>query len=269
MSCASALGLAADDATVLHASNRVTMRLMPCEVVARVAPLTYRPSAEFEIEVARRLAETGSPVAALEPRVHPRVYVHGDFVLNFWTCYESAGGVEPRDYAHALSGLHAGMRQVDSSAPHFTDRIAEAQRLVDAPAATPELDNADRALLSIALRELTTSIVQRGRPEQLLHGEPHPGNLLNTAAGPLFIDFETCCRGPVEFDVAHAPEAVAAHYPGTDPDMLHDCRLLTKAIVAAWRWDRNDHFPNGRQMGIELLSEVRLSFARHGSDTTH
>ncbi len=28
------------------------------------------------------------------------------------------------------------------------------------------------------------------------------------------MDLATCCRGPVEFDLAHAPEEVAEHYEG-------------------------------------------------------
>jgi len=47
-----------------------------------------------------------------------------------------------------------------------------------------------------AIRTATTA-------EQLLHGEPHPGNVLSTKNGLVFIDLETCCRGPVEFDIAH------------------------------------------------------------------
>src|SRR4029453_12528672 len=42
MSTASALGLAVDDAVVLSDSNRLVLRLMPCDVVARIAPVGYR-----------------------------------------------------------------------------------------------------------------------------------------------------------------------------------------------------------------------------------
>src|SRR5215210_1783394 len=87
-STASALDLAVDDAIVLQDSNRLVLRLTPCEVAARVAPMEYRASAAFEVELARRLAETKSPVAALEPRVEPRVHVRDGFVMNFWTYYE-------------------------------------------------------------------------------------------------------------------------------------------------------------------------------------
>src|SRR5437764_538701 len=82
----------------------------------------------------------------------------------------------------------------------------------------------DRDLLSTTLQRLTASITNRGADEQLLHGEPHPGNLLNTKAGPLFVDLGTCCRGPVEFDIAHAPEEVSEHYPAVDEDLLRECR---------------------------------------------
>ena len=57
MSIASSLGLTADDAIVLHDSNRLTLRLLPCDVLARVAHVTHQ-AAQFEIELARRLATT-------------------------------------------------------------------------------------------------------------------------------------------------------------------------------------------------------------------
>jgi len=259
MSCAAALDLSVEDATVLNDSNRLVLRLMPCDVVARVAPMAYQASAEFEVELAQRLAEIESPVAALEPRVEPRVHVRDGFVMNMWTYYEplSPREVPPLDYANALERLHAGMRQIDVTTPHFTDRVAEAQQLVASRDVTPALADADRELLGNTLRSLRRTICDRGAAEQLLHGEPHPGNVLNTKNGLLFIDLETCCRGPVEFDIAHVPEEVSEHYPDADQELLRECRVLTLAMVAAWRWDRDDHHPDGRRAGRELLSALR------------
>ncbi len=73
----------------------------------------------------------------------------------------------------------------------------------------------------------------------------------------MFIDLETCCRGPIEFDLAHAPADVAEHYPGVDRGLLGDCRGLVLAMVAAWRWDRGDQFPNGPRVGRELVGVLR------------
>jgi aminoglycoside phosphotransferase (APT) family kinase protein len=257
-STASALGLTVDDAIVLNNSNRLAVRLVPCDVVARVAPLAHQ-AARLELELAQRLAETESPVAPLEPRVEPRVYERDRFVVTLWTYYEPASPreISPDDYANALERLHAGMRELDITTPHFTDRIAEAQRLVESRDDTPALSDPDRELLSSTLRNRRRAIVERGSAEQLLHGEPHPGNVLSTKIGPLFIDLETCCRGPVEFDLAHVPEEVSEHYPDVDQKLLGECRILVLAMVAAWRWDPGDQLPNGKRAARELVSALR------------
>jgi len=143
-SIAVAVGLPADHAIVVQDSNKLALRLLRCDVFARVSPPGHEHAA-FEVELAQRLAQTESPVAALE---------------------------------------------------------------------------------------LRRAIRDHGAMEQLLHGEPHPGNVLRTANGPVFVDFETCCRGPVEFDLAHVPDTVSEHYPGVDLVLLRDCRQLVLAMVA-------------------------------------
>lgn len=265
---ASGLGLVADEARVLHDSNKLTLRLLPCDVLARVAPVADQV-AGFEVDLARRLAGAGCPVAALDPRVEPRVHERDGFAITLWTYYEpvAQGEVPPAGYGRALERLHAGMRTIDVPTPHFTDRVAQAQELVADPARTPDLADEDRELLGATLRDLRRVIGGHGGAEQLLHGEPHPGNLLPTKDGLLFIDLETCCRGPVEFDLAHAPEEIAEHYPGADPDLLRQCRILVLAIVTAWRWDRQDQFPDGRRLGIEWLARIRAAVDGNGPDT--
>ncbi len=258
MSVASALDLTVDDAIVLHDSNKLALRLLPCDVLARVAHVAHQV-AQFEVDLAQRLAGTGSPLAALEPRVEPRVYERDGFAVTLWTYYEplTPREVSPADYASALERLHAGMRKLDVTTPHFTDRVAEAQQLVASRDHTPALADADRELLSNTLRSLRRAIGDRGAAEQLLHGEPHPGNVLSTKNGLLFIDLETCCRGPVEFDLAHVPEEVSDRYPDADQELLGECRIIVLAMVAAWRWDLGDQFPNGQRAGRELLSALR------------
>ena len=86
------------------------------------------------------------------------------------------------------------------------------------------------------LESLRRSIVARGAAEQLLHGEPHPWNVLSTKDGLLFIDFENALRGPVEYDLGWVPEEVSAHYPDADQELLDECRGLMLAIVAASHW---------------------------------
>lgn len=254
---AASLDLPASDAIVVHNSNRLALRLTPCDVLARVAHAGHE-AAQLEVELAQRLAEVGCPVGALEPRAGPLVYTRDGFTVTLWIYYEPVTPhVSPAGYARALERLHAGMREADVPSPRFTDRIAEAEEVVANQNLSPELADADRVFLGSRLGSLRRAIDDRGAVEQLLHGEPHQGNVLSTKNGPLFIDLETCCRGPVEFDLAHVADAVCEHYPSVNQGLLDECRQVVLAMVAAWRWDLGDQFPNGRRFGEEFLRSLR------------
>lgn len=257
-SLAGALDLRVDDAVVIRNSNKLALRLLPCDVLARVA-LVGQEVFALEVELAQRLAAVASPVAALERRVDPRVYEVDGFAVTLWTYYEAvpADQVSPAEYADSLHRLHAGMRRVEIAIPHLRERVAHAVRLVANRDESPALDEPDRDLLLRTLHHARHNVHGRGAAEQLLHGEPHPGNVLGAPDGLLFIDFESCCRGPIEFDVAHLPDEASAHYPDVDQGLLEECRRLVLAMVAAWRWDVRDELPNGRQHGRDILTLLR------------
>jgi hypothetical protein len=251
------LHLPVDHAVVIHNSNKLALRLLPCDVFARVARGGQEVAA-LEVALALRLAGAASPVASLEPRVEPRVYERDGFVVTWWTYYEAAAGDlhSTSAYADVLHRLHMRMRHVEIAAPHFLDRVSAAERLVTHPQETPALEEADRRFLLDSLQSARELIGSRSAAHQLLHGEPHPGNLLSTRDGLLFIDLETCCRGPIEFDVAHVPEEVSALYPDVDHVLLAECRRLVLAMVAAWRWDVRDEYPRGHRHGRAILRRL-------------
>jgi Ser/Thr protein kinase RdoA (MazF antagonist) len=267
---ATGCGLRVDDAVVIHDSNRLAVHLRPCDVLARVAPRAGRDAAEFEVEVTRRLAETSTPVAPLDPRVEPRVFAQDDFAVTLWAYYETVPphDIAPEEYASVLERLHAGMRRASltsNSLPHFTDRVDEALCLVDNATDHPWIAGPDRELLATTLRRMRSTIIDRGAPEQLLHGEPHPGNVLRTRDGLRFVDLETCCRGPIEFDIAHAaanaapPTEVAARYAGADRSLVRECWILMLAMVSAWRCEPGDDLPNGRAMAMGWIGQLRAA----------
>jgi hypothetical protein len=277
LSISCGLGLPATHATVLHNSNKLALRLAPCDTFARVAETDGMRWAAFEVELAQRLAATGAPIASLEPRAPSEVHLRGGFVVTLWTYYEIEG--EPRvtggllsgepasdlvasEYADALINMHAAMLRVEMVTPEWTDRVADALALVGSPDRTPELPDGDRQFLLGSLRALRHRIGDHGAPEQILHGEPHRGNVLRTKQGLLFVDLETCCRGPVEFDLAYVPDDVVELYPRASAALLRECRALMLAMVASWRWNRDDQFPDGARHRAPLLSELREACER-------
>jgi hypothetical protein len=268
-SIASSLDLTVDDdAIVLQDSNKLTLRLLPCDVLARVAPVAHQV-AQFEIE-----SLSGSPNPGARWLLLSREWSHASTsVMASWSRCGPTTNPRRLERSHQpttpmrSSGCMPAC--ASSMSRRRTSRI-ESSRLNNSWRSrdrTPALADADRELLGDTLRSLRRAIGERGAAEQLLHGEPHPGNLLTTKNGLLFIDLETCCRGPVEFDLAHAPEEVSEHYPGIDQDLLRECRILVLAMITTWRWDRDDQLPNGRQLGAEWLSQIRAALDRNGLDT--
>lgn len=252
------LGLEADEIVDLQDSNRLTVRVLPCDLVARIAPADHT-GARIEVDRVLRLAAAGAPVGRLDPRTPPQVHSRDGFEITLWTHYapHEDRALPAAEYASALARLHAAMRAADLDVSPVGDRVAEALALVDDPVRTPRLPEADRVFLRGTLQSLGEEVSQRG-PQQVLHGEPHPGNVLDAVGGPLFIDLETCCLGPVEFDLAHAPAPVAANYPNVDLELLEDCRILSRALVTTWRWDHEDSLPDGQLLGIGWLDQVRV-----------
>lgn len=255
---ATSLGLVVHDAVVLHESNAVTLRLLPCDVVARVSVRDVE-QAQRELDLAATLA-TVAPVAAPDPRVPARARVQDGSVVTFWAHQVDSGELPaPADYARGLVELHRGMRSpgLTLDAPRFTGRVDAARALLLDRTRTPDAPDDVRATLLDALAGAVATIDRAGRPEQLLHGEPHPGNVLSTPAGLRFVDWETCCRGPVELDVAHALEEVAQHYPGVDPAVLRACRIVMYALIVTWRWDRDDRLPDRERLAREWFTALR------------
>ena len=114
------LDLRVDNAVVLRDTNRLVLRLMPCDVVARVAPMAFQASAELEVELAQRLAESESPVVALDPRFEPTRHVRDGSVIEYVdlpatrdTSTDPTSRLRPR--ARAPACRYAASRSSDST----------------------------------------------------------------------------------------------------------------------------------------------------------
>src|SRR2546422_66044 len=66
------------------------------------------------------------------------------------------------------------------------------------PEGSPALAPADRRFLCGVVDDLQPALSTRVMPTRPLHGSPHEGNWLPAAEGPVLLDFETACTGPLE-----------------------------------------------------------------------
>ena len=236
--------------------------LLKSEAVARISPMGWF-SATRQVEVVRRLVEADAPVAGLDPRVEPRVVTRDGFEIAMWAYVEPTPFRElpPDEYARTLERLHSALRQIDIAAPHVTEHLAEIREWLGDADATPDLFDEDRDLIVQRL-EPPARLLVKNVDEQLLHGEPHPWNLLTTGSGLRFIDFENCARGPVEYDLAWVPRVVSENCRDADHELVDDYRRVVLALVAAHRWHRNDRHPvEGSRRGVPRRFAGRFAMA--------
>jgi aminoglycoside/choline kinase family phosphotransferase len=103
--------------------------------------------------------------------------------------------------------------------------------------------------VAAALRGIKTA----SRP---LHGSPHGANWLQTRDGPLLLDFETACRGPVEWDVAALGDEALSLFPAVDRELIMVMRRMRSVCVAAKCWvapERASEIHEAARVHLKLL----------------
>ena len=200
-------GLRCDDAVVLRNQLNVLVHLRPAPVVARVAGSieVVRPGATWqrrELAIASHLARRGAPVVAPSPELPPGPHEHEGRVLSFWTYAKRIDA--PADPIAAGEGLrfcHEVLRDFDGSLPVLSG-VTEAEALLAKLAAEESIDGAAASKLLARVEALHATLGNLRSPIRPLHGDAHLNNVLNTADGPLWNDWEDTCLGPLGWDAA-------------------------------------------------------------------
>ncbi|WP_234426747.1 aminoglycoside phosphotransferase family protein [Streptomyces niger] len=222
---------------MLHDMFNVLVHLAPHPVVVRVPSLALVPAEELavkqrrELDVVGWLADAGAPVVRPSPLV-PREPVECDGrSLVFWEYVDekdpmreaAADGMEAlEDRFVEQTGwaveLHTLLAHYPGELPALSPLVPTLAPLLEALRKDPQgLTPAElgRAEQEYAVLEAFVADLPGRCPAtriQTLHGDGPSYNLLRTADGHLFSDFEDVTRGPVEWDLALvAPRAVAEY----------------------------------------------------------
>ncbi|MBN9741314.1 hypothetical protein DMP23_09365 [Amycolatopsis sp. A1MSW2902] len=242
-------GLATGSAEVLHERSNVLVRMGP--VVARVPATTrlLRPDAtawlERDVALSAYLTERGvrvvSPTA--DPPAGPHFAEGLPVTLWHWTPHDPDHRHGPDETAASLARVHTALREYPGELPsrgpvgELLDTVARSGSLLDG--------FADRIG---AETERLAALLPSG-PVQPLHGDAHPGNLIETADGPCWLDFEDTWRGPLEWDLAilarQGGSEFLAAYPGeADEAVLATCTQLRSLFAVTWRFLIAQRFPH-------------------------
>lgn len=218
-------GLRCDDPVVLRDAWHVLVHLRPSPVVARVSssiPYPVGPDPDGiarELAIATYCANAGCAVVPPAAEVEPVPYHRGGHVLTFWRYVEPYDDPDPRAAGRALREIHDALTDYDSGLPAF-GHPGETVAMLDA---LPPSDDV----------ELLRAIASR-RPDvdgQALHGDAQLFNCLGSPGGPLWLDFETACRGPREYDLAALGPG-----PALDAYGSHDAALVEAMFLLYIAW---------------------------------
>jgi aminoglycoside phosphotransferase (APT) family kinase protein len=209
-------GLRFDRPVVLGDRSNLLVRLEPAPVVARVATTTATVRAgdawlAREVAVAGYLARLGAPVVAPSGLPAPGPHRHDGHLVTFWEYAEELDA--PMDARRAGRGLrecHEALADFDGALPSMA-LPREAEELVE----RLPLDAEDAALLRRVGADVKRRIEALALPVQAVHGDAHLGNVINTARGPLWNDWEDTFLGPVAWDLGCLHASVKAF--GSEP----------------------------------------------------
>ncbi len=262
---AARVDLDATEARVIKHSNN-TIVLLPVEqLVAKVStsvlPGRDGTALERELRIGVYLADRGARIA---PPAAPGVagpHRIGDAVLTFWRYREAQP--PPNDQAElggCVRGFHSALAELAAGLPSLADKIDDAAALFRDRDRTPGLADRDRRAAARAeprIRELLDPL----EPDTALHGEPHDGNVIWTGDGPLLIDFEACCTGPLEWALAYLPDEARQAFPDRDDALIERLRTVVSYCVAAWCWAEAEPTPEVAAAAAHHLARLRRSWS--------
>lgn len=223
---------------VIQDTNNVVAWLQPAPVIVKVGRWSHSaPGLLREHAVTRYLADRGVPVA--RPLGDPFSEATTSMVSTLWARMDRANALEvesarPSEVAECLEAIHKVLAGVAIELPDYREWLDLAAQTLNNDKTTDRLNAADRDLLRTSYERLRPAIDSIGTEFRPIHGEPHIGNFMMATSGLHLIDFETVCRGPIEWDLASLPPRVAAHFKAIDGQLLEVLRVLNSIRVATW-----------------------------------
>jgi thiamine kinase-like enzyme len=250
-------GVSAEPRPIADSSNLV-LRLDPHPIVARVAMATSMVRAgvvwlEREVLLSSFLDARGGAVTRPSRLVAAGPFERAGLVVSFWELEtELEAAPDPALAGRELARLHRLLRQLPEAATlpawgAWNEMGAVFERM----RSSPFFDSAERARLRAAWELATTTVessAARSRSFQVVHGDAHVRNALNSSRGVLWTDWEDAFLGPIEWDIAclrsrlelfgeerEAIEAMCAAYDEPlDPELVRELGLVRNVQVILW-----------------------------------
>lgn len=244
--------------TILQDSNHTVIHLNPAPLVAKVNTSSEKSSLTDEVAIVQFLAARGASVVPPTSLFPPGPYLVDTLEVSFWEyCPHESSEPSAETLAASLRLLHDALEGYAEPlrAWDVFDGVAQVLASSSSLLALPA---PDRSFLRRKYGELFSALSAFRPAVRPLHGEPHSANLLLSPRGPRWVDFESACLGPQEWDLTVLSDEVAARYfKHIDWDLLRILRQMRSLCVAVWCWVEPDRPPVLRQAGAYHLAALQ------------
>jgi Ser/Thr protein kinase RdoA (MazF antagonist) len=166
-----------------------------------------------EVAVAAFVAERSDLVVAPSDILPPGPHEQDGLWMTLWKFVPhdaQAPPPEPRQLGRSLRRLHAVLADFPGELPPVSETRDWLKRLLTELRPSPLLTRQDIDWLGSELDALTPAVFESSLPAQALHGDTSMSNLLHTESGPVWIDLEDVCAGPVAWDIAGLVSSASA-----------------------------------------------------------
>lgn len=267
VSVASTHGIRAIDPHVLADAYSVRVHLKPAPIVARIStliPLLRSPIESWlvrELSIAEFLAAKGAPVVPPSDLLPPVPHHCDGLAMTFWRYFEPISDAVP---APAILGrmqaeLHAVLRDYPGDLPLLAPPLNDIPRGIDRLKQLGNILSAtDLTLLQTTYDRLLPQLSNPVGLLQPLHGDAHALNLIPTAKGLLWNDFEDTCTGSIAWDLINLNDEGLAAYPNApDPATLQPYRSMRKLHAIVWVYAMLPELPDWLESAKALLDDLR------------
>jgi hypothetical protein len=264
---AAKVGLGAVKPEVLHLGNHTSALLRPWPIVARIASGTSFDLSDDgigrELSIAAHLARREAPSVRPTTAVAPGPYVESDCAITLWEFVVGrpvVAGADERLAAASLKDVHSALADVVADLPSFITKVESCETILTNSNDAPMLDWNDRRFLERLYEQLRSDLGTIGGTWRPLHGDPHVGNARITDRGAVWMDLESVCLGPLEWDIGFLPTATWSEFSGIDPSLMRLFEDVRSMCVATWCWAEFDRSAGTKEAAIHHLCELKGRF---------
>lgn len=240
--------LAMSGEVVLHRDNDSVVFWIGDHLVAKASTGDARTELEHESAILDSLRSYDLPVVRIAPNQRRPVNVGRWSVLFTERLRSSTTAIELTDLLRSLSELHRAT--LDVQLPDWTAIVAGAERCRQL---NPFMGG-DAALMDKVYELAVLPAMERPHSGQALHGDADFDQAISTPSGIVWIDFETACLGPIEWDLAAFDDVTA--YGPCDLELWEQLRVVHSWCVASWCNRRDVENPSRRAARNQHLKRL-------------